>query len=81
MQFEVYDSSLELFLNGTLVACGNDTTLSAGTGGSVGIRTDAGASVSLSGFSWTALTLATPTLTSTTPFTDNFSTTATYRLG
>ncbi len=40
LKFEVDDSSLKLFLNGTLVAYGNDTTL---TGGSVGMRTNPGA--------------------------------------
>jgi hypothetical protein len=49
LQLEVYDSSLRLFLNGNLVAYGNDTMLS---GGSVGMRTNAGAT--LSGFSASA---------------------------
>ncbi len=65
--FEVYGSSLELFLNGALVASANDTTLS---GGSVGIRTNQGAT--LSTFSANALNLATPTL----PFSDTFTTTS-----
>ncbi len=65
--FEVYGSSLELFLNGTLVAYANDATLS---GGSVGIRTNEGAT--MSAFSANALTLATPTL----PFSDTFTTTS-----
>jgi hypothetical protein len=42
LQFQVYDGSLQLFLNGNLIAYGNDTTL---TGGSVGIRANAGATL------------------------------------
>ena len=65
LQFDVYGSSLELFLNGNLVAYGNDTSL---TGGSVGMRTNADAV--LSNFTDSALTVATPTL----PFSDTFTT-------
>ena len=43
LQLTVYDGSLQLFLNGNLVAYGNDATL---TGGSVGIRTNMGATLS-----------------------------------
>jgi hypothetical protein len=65
LSFEVYDSSLELFLGSTLIAFGNDSTL---TGGSVGMRVTAGAAVS--GFTASALTVGTPTL----PFTGDFTT-------
>ena len=68
LRFEVYGSSLKLFLNGTLVAYTNDTNL---TGGSVGMRTNAGAT--LSNFSASVLTVATPTL----PFSDTFGTAST----
>ncbi len=43
LRFEAYGSSLELFLNGTLVAYDIDSTLS---GGSVGMQTSASAAVS-----------------------------------
>ncbi len=57
LQFAVYGSSLELFLNGALIAYGNDTTL---TGGSdVGMRVTAGASCPTSAC---RLTGARPTL-------------------
>ena len=68
LTLEIYDSSLKLFLNGTLIAYGNDTTL---TGGSVGIRSTQGAT--FSSFSASALTVATPTL----PFSSDFSTVTT----
>ncbi len=65
LRFEVYDSSLKLFLGTSLIAYGDDATL---TGGSVGMRVTAGAAVS--GFSASVLSAGTPSL----PFTSDFTT-------
>ncbi len=65
LRLEVYGSSLKVFLGNTLLAYGEDSTF---TGGSVGMRVTAGASVS--NFSASALTAATPSL----PFSDGFTT-------
>ncbi len=62
---EVYGSSLELLLNGTLIANANDSSL---TGGSLGMRVTAG--VALSSFSASTLPVAEPSL----PFTSDFTT-------
>ncbi len=65
LRLEDYESSLKLFLGSTLIAYGDDTTL---TGGSVGMRVTGG--VAVSNFSASALTVAGPTL----PFTGDFTT-------
>ena len=64
LTFQVEGTSLKLFLNGVLVAYGNDTALSSGT---VGIRAFGGSTVD-------SFQFAPPTIiTNTLPFTDNFS--------
>ena len=65
LRLEVYGSSLKLYLGSTLLAYGEDATL---TGGSVGMRVTAGAV--LSSCSASTLTVGTPSL----PFTDGFTT-------